>query len=139
VAALSEYPQGGSAVVRGDPLTIPVDIKVDGVPIDASTFDWRAQIRTAIDGSLVTSFATSTTTPAGGSVASTVLLNLTPDQTELLTDGMVFDLEQRDATTQETIRTWWICTKLHVQKDVSNDALVVVANNVPLQKLSARG
>jgi hypothetical protein len=138
MAALSEYPQGGSAIVRGDPLTIPVDIKVDGVPIDVSGYDWRAQIRTAIDGSLVTEFATSTTTPAGGSVASTVVLDLTPDQTELLTEGMVFDLEQRDGSTLETIRTWWICTKMRVQKDVSNDALTT-ATATAVRKLSARG
>lgn len=137
MAALSEYPQGGSAIVRGDPLTIPVDIKVDGAPIDASGFDWRAQIRTAIDGALVTEFATSTTTPAGGTVASTVLLDLTPDQTELLTEGMVFDLEQRYLVTLKTIRTWWIVTAMHVQKDVSTDALVTTATT--LRKVGARG
>jgi len=138
MAALSEYPQGGSAIVRGDPLTIPVDIKVDGVPIDVSGFDWRAQIRTAIDGALITEFTTSTTTPAGGTVESTVVLDLDPDQTELLNEGMVFDLEQRDGTTMETIRTWWIVTKMHVQKDVSTDALTT-ATGTTLRKVSARG
>lgn len=121
MAALSEYPSRGSALVRGDPIEIPVAISQDGVPQDASAFDWRAQIRTALDGPLVIEFTTTVITPAGGTTPSTVLLTLTGAESQLLGTGMVFDVEQLDKTTGETIRTWWICTRLNMQRDVSYD------------------
>lgn len=138
MAALSEYPTNG-AIVRGDPLAIPVNITVDGAPIDTSAFDWRAQVRTGFDGALITEFTCSSTTPAGGTVPSTVLMELEPDQTDLLDTGMIFDLEQRDATTLETIRTWWICTKLNVQKDVSRDVVSAIRNTSHVDVMKARG
>jgi hypothetical protein len=124
MAAMSQYPTEG-ALVRGDPVSIPVNMSTDGVPEDMSGFTFRAQIRASFDGPLVTSFTTSIIVPAGGTVPSTVLLELTDDQAELLEDGQVFDVEQRLGT--ETIRTWWICTKLNVQKDVSNDTALTLA------------
>jgi hypothetical protein len=130
MAAMSEYPTQG-ALVRGDPVTIPVNMTVDGVPQDMSTFQWRAQIRSQFDGTLITEFATSVIVPDGGTVASTVLLELTDDKARLIEQGQVFDVEQLDSTGVDTIRTWWICTKLNVQKDVSYDETLTTLK-VPL-------
>ena len=120
MAAISAYPTNG-AVVRGDPLTIPVNISVDGVPIDVSGSDWRAQVRTTYDAALVVEFTCTVVTPAGGSVPSQVLMEMTGDETALLKAGMMFDLEELDKTTGDTIKTWWICTGLKIQQDVSRD------------------
>jgi hypothetical protein len=120
MAATSAYPSTG-AIVRGDPLTIPVNISVDGVPIDVSGSDWRAQVRTTYDAALVVEFTCTVVTPAGGSVPSQVLMSLTGDETALLKNGMMFDLEELDSTTGDTIRTWWICTGIKLQQDVSRD------------------
>lgn len=121
MAAITEYPIEGSPIIRGDPLTIPVNIKVGGVPQDVSGWSWRSQIRRSYDSALITEFAIDVITPDGGTVPSQVLLQLTPEQTTGLKTGYVFDLEQLvDAATPETWRTWWIVTKMHVQKDVSH-------------------
>jgi hypothetical protein len=120
MAALSDYPKNG-AVVRGDPLVIPVTITSDGDPVDASTSDWRAQVRNGFDAALVTEFTCTTAIPAGGTVASQVLMSMSGDETTKLKQGMVFDLEELDPGTGDTIRTWWICTGLRVQPDVSRD------------------
>jgi hypothetical protein len=139
MAALSEYPTSSAALVRGDPVEILVDIRQDGTPIDVSGSDWRAMIRTQMDGPLVVSFTTAVITPSGGAVPSTVRLTLTDDQSRDLNTGMVFDLEELDATTGDTIRTWWICTRLNIQKDVSYDDPPVVplsdAERVALSKV----
>lgn len=120
MAAISGYPNTG-AVVRGDPLVIPVNISVDGVPLDVSGSDWRAQVRTNYDAALVVSFTCSVVIPGGGSVPSQVLMEMTGDETALLKTGMMFDLEELDQTTGDTIRTWWICTGIKIQQDVSRD------------------
>lgn len=120
MAALSDYPKNG-AVVRGDPLVIPVDISTDGVPQDASGSDWRAQVRPGFDSALVVAFACTVVTPAGGAVPSRVLMSMDGTDTAQLKTGMVFDLEELEKTTGATIRTWWICTNLKVQSDVSRD------------------
>lgn len=133
MAAISEYPPN-TELVRGDPVTIPVNITVDGVPQDVSTFDWRAQIRTAFDGTLVTEFECTVVTPSGGSVPSTVELHLTADKAELLVKGQVFDLEQLDSTTGETIRTWWICRGINVTKDVSTDVALLAKRGVQTER-----
>lgn len=137
MAALSEYPTTGK-IVRGDPLTIPVNITVNGVPQDVSTWNWRAQIRTAFDGTLIDEFTMTTTVPAGGTVESTVLMNLTGDQTAKLSTGMVFDLEQLDDL-GETVRTWWIVTKLNVQLDVSTDVPLTLVEAPRVDVMKARG
>lgn len=122
MAATSIYPVEGPAIVRGDPLTIPVDITINGVPEDVSGWFWRAHIRRSADAKLIMEFSISVTTPPGGSVPNRVLLSLTPDQTRELRTGMTFDLEQLDnATTPDSLRTWWICTRMVVVKDVSHD------------------
>lgn len=122
MAAITEYPIEGSPIIRGDPLTIPVNIKVKGVPQDVSGWVWRAQIRRSYDAALIDEFNIDVIVPEGGLVPSQVLLQLRPDQTTTLKTGYVFDLEQLvDAATPETWRTWWIVTKITVQKDVSHD------------------
>jgi hypothetical protein len=137
MAALSEYPKTG-AVVRGDPLTIPVTITSDGAELDASLSDWRAQVRTQYDAAVVVSFTCTTAVPAGGTVASQVLMSLTGDETALLKSGMVFDLEELDQTTGDTIRTWWICTNLRIQQDVSRDDLGPLPAQAPTLVKTAR-
>lgn len=122
MAASSEYPIEGDPLVRGDPLAIPVDISINGVPQDVSGWNWRAHIRRSPDAALIMEFAISTTIPPGGTVPSRVVLSLTADQTRNLRSGMVFDLEQlTDDATPTTLRTWWRVTKLHVVKDVTRD------------------
>jgi hypothetical protein len=122
MAAITEYPIEGSPIIRGDPLLVPVNIKVAGVPQDVSGWQWRAQIRRSYDAALITEFSIDVITPEGGTVPSQVLLSLTGAQTEILKTGYVFDLEQLEGATPVTVRTWWVCTKMHVHKDVSRDA-----------------
>ena len=133
MAAISEYPPN-TDLVRGDPVTIPVNISVDGADQDVSAYDWRAQIRTAFDGTLVTEFECTVVTPPGGTVPSTVQLYLDADKAELLVKGQVFDLEQLDRTTGATIRTWWICRGLNVTKDVSTDAALLSKRGVQTER-----
>ncbi len=121
MAAITEYPIEGGPIIRGDPLVVPVNIKVKGVPQDVSNWIWRAQIRRSYDSVLITEFAIDVITPEGGDVPSQVLLSLDTFQTTILKTGYVFDLEQMiDDATPETWRTWWVVTKITVQKDVSH-------------------
>lgn len=122
MAVSSEYPINGQPIVRGDPLTIPVDIKVNGVEQDITNWVWRAHIRRSADAALIDEFSFTVTTPPNGTVPCRLLLTLTPEQTENLRSGNVFDLEQLNdaATPAETLRTWWICTRMKVAKDVSH-------------------
>lgn len=122
MAASSVYPIEGNPIIRGDPLTIPVDISVNGVAQDVSAWVWRAHIRRSADSALITEFTIEAIIPPNGLVASRLLLSLTPAQTRLLRTGMVFDLEQiTSGATPESIRTWWQVSKLIVSKDVSHD------------------
>jgi hypothetical protein len=121
MARITEYPLTGNAIVRGDPLTIAVRIKIDGQPQDVSGWLWRAQIRRSYDAALLDQFTIDVDTPPDEVVPNRVLLSLDTFQTSKLKTGYMFDLEQLvDQATPETWRTWWICTKLHVQKDVSH-------------------
>lgn len=121
MATITEYPLTGDAIVRGDPLTIGVRIKIDGQAQDVSGWIWRAHIRRSYDAALIDQFTIDVDTPPDEVVPNRVLLNLDTFQTSKLKTGMVFDLEQLvDHATPETWRTWWICKKLHVQKDVSH-------------------
>jgi hypothetical protein len=113
MAAISAYPMTG-AIVRGDPLEIPVTLSVDGVAYDATGSNWRAQVRTTYNAALVVSFTCT-------AVGSTVTMAMTGDETALLKTGMMFDLEELDKASGDTIKTWWICTGLKVQDDVSRD------------------
>lgn len=121
MAAITEYPIIGSPIIRGDPLTIPVTIKVKGVEQDVTDWIWRAHIRRSYDSALIDEFAIEVATPEASTVPCMVLLSLEASQTVNLKPGYVFDLEQLvDLATPETWRTWWIVTKIHVQKDVSH-------------------
>jgi hypothetical protein len=121
MAAITEYPIVGGPIIRGDPLTIPVNIKVRGVDQDVSDWIWRAQIRRSYDSALIDEFTIEVITPDGGTVPSQLLLSLTADQTTMLKAGYLFDLEQLiDHATPETWMTWWIVTKIDVHKDVSH-------------------
>lgn len=122
MAAVNEYPSRAAPLVRGDPVEIPVHIRKNGVGQDVSTYTWRAQIRAAFDGTLITEFTTTVMTWPGDTVPnSTVRLTLTDIQSRLLQTGYVFDVEQLDAPPPagKTIRTWWICPRINVQRDVS--------------------
>lgn len=132
MAATSQYPIN-SALVRGDPVEIPVNLSVAGVPFDASPYSWRAQIRSGFDGTLITEFTCTVVTPSGGTTPSQILLTLTDDEARKLDNGMVFDLEQLDAPPPagNTIKTWWIVTRLNVQPDVSYDAATILAKSRP--------
>lgn len=123
MAVTSEYPVNGQPIVRGDPLSIPVDIKINGVEQDITTWVWRAHIRRSADAALIDEFDFTVTTPPNGTVPCRLLLTLTAEQTEKLRTGYVFDLEQLlpAATPAETLRTWWIVSKMRVVKDVSHD------------------
>jgi hypothetical protein len=122
VAAITpEFPIVGSPIIRGDPLTIPVNILVQHQPQDVSDWIWRAQIRRSYDSALIDEFTIEVITPVGGTVPNQVLLSLDTFQTVALKTGFVFDLEQLiEHATPETWRTWWIVQKINVQKDVSH-------------------
>jgi hypothetical protein len=137
MAVSSIYPIEGEPIVRGDPLMIPVDINVNGVPQDLTDWEWRAHIRRSPDAALLMQFTIEAVIPPEGTVPSRLLLTLTPEQTRLLKTGMVADLEQitsaisagpsdPDETADEpvdgptTIRTWWRITRLIVDKDMSH-------------------
>jgi hypothetical protein len=109
------YPPTG-VLVRGDPWLLPVEIRVNGQPVDVTTWTWRSQIRRHPDANLLDAYTiTSGHTPPGTTVPSEVHLYLGPDSTRHIPNGAVMDLEQ---LTPET-RTWWAAT-LRVTPDVSH-------------------
>lgn len=121
MAAITEYPIGGSPIIRGDPLCIPVNILIQGQPVDVSDWIWRAHIRRGYDSALIDQFMIEVVTPEGGTVPNQILLSLDTFQTINLKTGYVFDLEQLiDNATPETWRTWWIVERITVHKDVSH-------------------
>lgn len=113
---IPNYPVTGN-IVRGEPLLIPVDIQINGVPQDVTTWEWRAHLRRSANAALLFPFAISVTTPPGGSVPNRVLLTLTSEQTAQLKSGMGWDLEQLTPTH----RTWVVCTKITVTADYSHN------------------
>lgn len=123
MAAISQYPvKDGGPIIRGDPLTIPVRIKKDGVAQDVSSWVWRAHIRRSYDSALIDQFAVEVDQPPDEPVPCRVLLSLDCFQTMKLKTGYVFDLEQLlDQATPQTWLTWWIVEKIFVHKDVSHD------------------
>lgn len=125
MAVRTQYPiDEDKLIVRGDPLAVPIEInrRIDGVvaPIDITGWAWRAHIRRSPDAALIMEFDIDMIARDDDDYPSVVVLRLTPDQTRLLRTGYVFDLEQLvDHATPTSVRTWWICTKLRVTKDVS--------------------
>lgn len=113
MTAISTYPLHG-VLVRGDHITIAVTIQgPDGQPIDVTDWAWQAQIRASPDGDLV---ATWDITRDSGD-PSTIHLDLPPDRSRLLTDGIGFDLQQLSPRTV----TWWSVPHLRVIGDYSHD------------------
>lgn len=114
MAAVTTYPTDwkdrDNWIIRGDPVAIPVGI-VDPenvTPLDERT--WRAHIRKSEDAKLVVAFTVDVNDAGDG-----LILRLTAEQSRLLTEGMVFDVEEVG------VRTWWKVTKMGVLKDVSHD------------------
>lgn len=109
------YPPTG-ALVRGDPWLLPVEIRVDGQPVDVTAWTWRSQIRRHPDADLLEEYTITTGhVPPGTTVPAGVHLYLGPDKTRRIPNGAVMDLEQ---LTPEQ-RTWWAAT-LRVTPDVSH-------------------
>lgn len=110
MAAVSEtYPTKPElpAVVRGDPLAIPVTF---GDEDDISGWTFRCQFRTWPDGELVVEADVTT----AGNVAT---IALTGTQTALLTGREGFDLEQLTPVHV----TWWIVRLVRTEGDYSRD------------------
>lgn len=105
-AIVDRYPIA-QALVRGDPVAIPVTI---GVEDDIDDWTWRAQVRSVPDGELVAVFDVALDD-------HTLTLSLEPEVSALLVDGMGFDVEQLTPTE----RTWCIVRSLWVEKDFSRD------------------
>jgi hypothetical protein len=112
MAASSTYPVNGPPLIRGDPIDIPLIIRVAGTAVDITGWTWRAQIRNTPDGDIVATFDV---TP--GDATGELLLHLDDTDSALLEGGEVFDLEQLTPVH----RTWWIVGGLYVRKDVSRD------------------
>lgn len=110
MAATSKYPIVGEPLVQGDDIGIPVTIKVATLPEDITGWTWRAHIRRKPSGTLITQFTVDVIDPTLGEM----VLRLSPAQSELLENGMVFDLEQMTPI----VRTWWIA-ELRVREDIS--------------------
>lgn len=127
MAAVSTYPTDltdqKNKLVRGDPVGIVVSIP-SGAAV--STRFWRSQLRGSADGPVVEEFTIDTVDadpiedadPVGGRL----ILRLTPTQSRKLKDGQTFDLEELDGAGEDAlpIRTWWIVTKIAVNKDVTH-------------------
>ena len=108
MAATHDYPVAGDPIVRGDPFAIKVTINTPD-PID--DWEWLAQVRSTPDAGLTFEFLI----VPDEDDDHAFWLQATAEQSELLTAGMGFDLEQ----TAPVVRTWWICPCIHVQKDYS--------------------
>lgn len=107
-ATLAQYPVAGDLIVRGDPLTIPVTI----ASTDVSDWTWRAYIRSRPDASTVVAEFAIDVDPDD---SSTVLLQLTSEETGRLRNGMGFDLVQLTPVQ----RTWLTVSSLRVQSSYS--------------------
>jgi len=108
MAAVSEtYPTDLElpAIVRGDPLAIPVTFDDED---DITDWTFRCQFRKRPDGELVATAEV----PTAGNVAT---ITLTAEQTALLTGREGFDLEQLEPVH----KTWWIVRLVRTEKDFS--------------------
>lgn len=128
MAAHTQFPPAGAEpIVRGDPTTMAIRIRIGGVDQDISTWTWRCYVRSGFDGTLInkcTDFSTATPDSlpalfpgAPGSVPCVLLLKWTAAQTQQWTTGMVADIEQLTPTKRTAI----IFDSLRIDLDVSND------------------
>lgn len=121
-------PPGAEKLVRGDPATFVMRVRVGGVDQDITTWTWRSFVRDRIDGQEISQCETFDvvtpndmpdqfpTTP--GSTPCVLLVHWTMDQTALWKDGFVADIEQIGPAK----RTWIIFDTIHMDRDVSYDA-----------------
>jgi hypothetical protein len=128
VAAHTSFPPpGAQPQVRGDPATMVIRIREDGVDQDITTWTWRCYVRDHIDGAFINECEDFTVTtpnalaelfPDTPSTTPCVLLaKWTPEQTQLWQQGFVADIEQ---LTPEK-RTPLIFDSLRIDRDVSNE------------------
>lgn len=118
-------PPGAEPQVRGDPATMVVRIREDGVDQDITTWTWRCYVRDHIDGTLINECSDfSVTTPdalaelfpgAPGSTPCVLLAKWTADETQLWQQGFVSDIEQLTPTKRTPI----IFDSLRIDRDVS--------------------
>jgi hypothetical protein len=127
MAAHTQFPPPGSEpIVRGDPATMVVRFKANGVDQDITARTFRCYIRDRIDGTLVNQCEDfSVVTPAdlpdlfsdGNTTPSVLLANWTAEQTHEWASGFVADLEQLTPVKWTPI----IFDTLRIDKDVSNE------------------
>lgn len=105
MAAHTQFPPpGAEPQVRGDPATMILRLKDNGVDRDITGSTWRSHVRDAIDGNLIgeceefeiTSPSALPTVFSGDSstVPCVLVLNWEPEKTELWESGFVADIEQ---------------------------------------------
>ncbi len=119
MAAISTYPTDltdeANKLVRGDPVAISVTI-ASGDPV--SERFWRSHLRAREDGPLLLEFTIDTVDAV---VGGELILRLDAEQSMLIKDGWLFDLEEVTGDDPPvTLRTWWKVTWLGVVKDVSH-------------------
>jgi hypothetical protein len=128
MAAHTQFPPpGAEPIVRGDPTSLVVRFKANGVDQDITARTFRCYVRDRLDGTLINQcedFAVVTPDslpelfPSGGTVPSVLVANFTADQTEAWDNGFVMDLEQLTPVKWTPI----IFDSLRVDKDVSYEA-----------------
>lgn len=127
MAAHTQFPPpGAEPQVRGDPATMILRFRANGVDTDITGSTWRSFVRDAIDGNLIAECEDFTiTTPAAyptvfpGDPSSTpcvLVLAWSPDQTWLWESGFVADVEQLTPVKFTPI----IFDQLRIDRDVSN-------------------
>lgn len=128
MAAHTQFPPtGAEPLVRGDPATMVVRFRVDGIDQDISTWTFRSYVRDRIDGTKITECGDfSVSTPAAlpdlfpgtpSAVPCVLVARWTTAQTAQFATGFVCDIEELTPNK----RTWVIFDSLRIDLDVSND------------------
>lgn len=129
MAAHTQFPPpGAQPQVRGDPATMAVWMKADGIDQNITTWTFRCYVRDRMDGTLINKcLSFEVTTPAAvpglfpGMPASTVpcvlLCHWTADQTAQWASGYVADIEQLTPVKQTPL----IFDALRIDPDVSHE------------------
>jgi hypothetical protein len=121
-------PAGAEALVRGDPATIVVRIRVAGVDQDITSWVWRSMVRDRINGTVKSTCDTFEVRAADdlpelfpdtpSPIPSVLLVHWTMEQTAEWHANWVADIEQ----TAPAKRTWLIIDHIRLDDDVSYDA-----------------
>jgi hypothetical protein len=128
MAAHTQFPPTGTeAQVRGDPATMVVRFRVNGIEQNITTWTFRSYVRDRIDGTKITECSDFTVaTPAslpdvfpapGSTVPCVLVMRWTPAQTAAWATGFVADVEQL----LPDKRTWVIFDSFRMDPDVSNE------------------